>query len=117
MVSTADWRSEAGFGYYVCDVHCNMDKILPHYLPLHPVIANSRLVFPWIAPDRPVRMCLFQPAMALAEKLMPGVYTYAIKFAILFEPKSFMTSFFGDMVEKKAEARANGQSALEAAAK
>ena len=119
VTDSADWRDDRNFGYYVVDVYTDMDVVAahPHYLPFHPSIANSRLVFPWIAQSRPVRMCLFQPAMALAERLTPGAYVYDVKFAILFRRKPFMAEFFTEMVKKKAEARANGQSSLEAAAK
>ena len=119
VVDTADWRTASGFGFYVVDVYTDTDivKQHPHYLPFHPIIANSRLVFPWISKNRPVRMCLFQPAMKLCEDLMPGVYIYDIKFAILFKRKPYMKDFFEEMVKKKAEARAKNQSSLEAAAK
>ena len=117
LVRTADWRSE--FGYFVVDVSCNMELVKDaanaHWLPMHPVIADSRLTFAWL--KRKVRMCLFSESMVLAERLMPGCYEYDVKYALVYKRRKYMKGFFEAMVAEKSRARAAGEGALESAAK
>ena len=110
-------RNQTFFGYIIADVSANMEEVAahPHYLPLHGWYQNSRLIFGW--PEKPIRMVLTSEAIKDGDLYMPGVYQYDIKWGIGFAPSMCMKDYFEDLFELKKKARANKQTALEAAAK
>ena len=111
--SECDWRTQ--FGFMVCEVSTNRERVSAKTLPYHPIICNSRLVFCYL--DRPVKMVLLTDAMQQCERLQPGLYNYRILYGYTFARGQPFARLFTDLVALKSKARREQRSAVEAAAK
>lgn len=85
-------------------IRCRVKTINKNILPLHGIIHNSRLVFPYFED--------FTELYIFSEEIRYDIYEYEFLEAIAYERKPFMKEFFETGFKKKAEAKKQGKPAL-----
>lgn len=98
--------NEISLGFIECNV-TGSKEMLGGMKPLHGVLHNNRLVFPYL--KTPTRMVLF--SQEIKEGLNIG-YKYEPIKCVAFEREYILKEFFEHGFKKKAESKKNGEPAL-----
>lgn len=97
---------EIPIGFIECTV-IGTKEMLNGKLPLHGIVKNSRLIFPYIS--TPTTITLF--SQEIKEGLKCG-YSYQPVKAVAFQREYLLKSFFEECFQKKSQAKAEGNPAL-----